>query len=231
MATIPLSAMLGKRIRVTQLDECGAVVDGARFITTRGYITVSLTSEVEDGAEILVRRADGSLCVNERQNPSFKYFNLEIEFCEVNPSLLAIMSNAVEYENYDGDIAGFTIAEGEITQRFAFEHWSGTTGGACGAEGELSGYMVLPHVAGGVLGDIEFNGEDSVTFTVTGATTRGGNSWGVGPYDVLYDTTDPENPVAAPLPEALDPYDHFLMMLTTLAPPEADDEPQTLSLP
>lgn len=227
MATKQFTPMLGKRIRVTELDECGAFGESSRFIATSGFITLSLTAEVEDGTEIIVRKADGSLCINEKQNDSFKYLGLEIQFCGVNPSLLAMVSNAEEYMDYDGDVAGFTLSEGEITTRFALEMWSGLSGQACSDGAESSGYMLLPHVAGGVVGDIEITGEDAVNFSVTSAITKGGNSWGVGPYDVMVDET--EEP--APLPTALDPYDHFLMVMTTLAPPADNGEPQALTLP
>lgn len=87
-------------------------------------------------------------------------------------------------------------------------------------EDEASGYLLLPYVRAGVLGDIEMGGEDAVTFSMTGSTTRGGNGWGVGPYDVVYDETT----APAPLPTALDPLDHLLMMDTGLAVPEITDE-------
>lgn len=78
--------------------------------------------------------------------------------------------------------------------------------------------MLLPFVVGGVLGDIEITGEDAVTFSMTGAYTKGGNGWGVGPYDVLMDNTTPPG-VEAPLPTALDPFDHMLLVSTSVAPP------------
>jgi len=61
--------------------------------------------------------------------------------------------------------------------------------------------------------------------------TKGGNTWGVGPYNVLMDATVPPG-AAAPLPTALDPYDHLLLIDTAVAPPpEACDPAPVTGLP
>lgn len=213
--------VLGKRIRVTALDNCGtppaaAAVDSV--VSTDGFISVTLTSETEDGTEIITKKASGALCVNEKQADSFKRFTVEIEFCGVDPALLALVTNAEPYLDYNDEVAGFTVGEGEINKKFALELWTGLSGQACaeGAE-DASGYILLPYLNAGVLGDITIDGENAVTFSVTGAYTKGGNNWGVGPYEVVMDDTD----AAAPLPLALDPYDHLLMIDTALAPPPA----------
>lgn len=214
MATRQFTPILGKRIRATVLDNCGNVPEAAdpdALVVTDGFISVNLTAEVEEGAEIITRKANGSLCVNERNDDSFKRFTVEIEFCGVNPDLLSVVTNAEGYE-IDGDTAGITVAEGTMDKRFALELWTGISGAACQPGEEASGYMLLPFVQAGVLGDVTVDGENAVTFSMTGAFTRGGNAWGVGPYDVV------DSP-AGPLPTALDPLDHFLLVETTVAPP------------
>lgn len=229
MATHCFIPLLGKRIRVTQLNNCGAIIAAAEQIATDGFVTVTLSSEVEEGTEIITRKASGALCVNEKMADSFKRFTVSIDFCGVNPSLLALVSNANEY--YDavpatGDVIGFTVPEGEIAKWFSLELWTGLSGQACapGAE-EASGYMLLPFVTAGVLGDIEVGGEDAITFSLTGAATKGGNAWGVGPYDVVMDTT---GLIPSPLPIAIDPYDHLLLIDTALAPPPDACDPSAI---
>lgn len=218
MTTHCFTPVLGKRLRATELDTCGAVTPGtSEQVTTDGFITVTLSSEVEEGTEIIQRNAAGQLCVNEKMADSFKRFTVEIEFCGVNPSLLAIVSNAEPYVDYAGDVAGFTVPEGEINKKFALELWTGLSGQAClpGGGDEASGYMLLPFIQAGVLGNIEMDGENAVTFSLTGAYTMGGNSWGFGPYEVLRDT----NATKALLPSPIDSYDHLLLIDTALAPP------------
>lgn len=228
MATHAFIPVLGKRIRVTRLDNCGNPPEGAEeesLLATDGFINVALSAEVEDGTEILVRNAAGNICVNERLSNSFKRFNVSIEFCGVNPSLLAMVTNAETYLDYAQDVAGFTIPEGAIEKDFALELWTGLSGEACapGTE-EASGYLLLPFVRGGTLGDLTIDGENAVTFTLEGAYTKGGNAWGVGPYDVLMN----EDNAGAPLPTPLDPLDHLLLVDTALAPPPSAVDPQPM---
>lgn len=228
MATHCFTPVLGKRIRVTKLDTCGnfpAPAAEDAFIVTDGFITVTLTAETEDGTEIIQRNAAGAICVNERLASSFKRFTVELEFCGVNPSLLAMVTNAETYEDYSGDASGFTVAEGELSKAFALELWTGLSGQACAPGADVaSGYVILPFVQAGVLGDITVDGENAVTFSLTGAYTKGGNQWDVGPYDVVYD----DGGVAAQLPTALDPFDHLLLLDTGLNFPPAACDPQPM---
>lgn len=227
MATRSFTPLLGKRIRVTGLDKCGAVPAAATadaWLATDGFISVSLSSEVEDGTEIITKKADGSLCVNEKFASSFKRFTVEITFCGVNPSLLSYVSNAEPYENGDGDVIGFTVPEGKMEKKFALELWTGMAGAACGSEGEASGYLLLPYIQSGTLGNVEVTSEDAVTFSLTGAFTMGKNTWGVGPYNVVNDAGTP-----AKLPTALDALDHLLLIDTDLEPPPSATDPQPMA--
>ena len=230
MATKVYTPLLGKRLRVTKLDECGnvpAATTTNSYIATSGFIVATLSSEVEDGTEILTRKADGSLCVNEKMADSFKRFTVELEFCGVNPSLLAFTSNAEEYLDYGDDVAGITVPEGTIDANFALELWTGLTGQPCVPGQETaSGYVLLPFVRGGVLGDLTVDGENAISFTVTGAYTRGGNAWGVGPYKVVLN--DAGTPVPDVLPTAIDPLDHLLLIDTAVAPPPSNASPQPM---
>lgn len=227
MATKSFVPLLGKRLRLTKLDACGTLPASATpnaIMVSNGFITLSLSAETEDGSEIVTKKADGTMCVNEKSSDSFKRFTMEIEFCGVNPAMLAMVSNAKPYEDYAGDIAGLTIGEGPIEAYFGLELWTGMAGGACipGAE-TAGGYVLLPFMGGGMLGDIEINGEDPVNFSVAGAYSKGGNQWGVGPYEVLGD-----GGVASPLPTPLDPFDHLLLVDTSIAPPPEASDPQPM---
>jgi hypothetical protein len=237
VATKVFIPVLGKRIRVTRLDNCGAVPAAAEedaWLATDGFISLSLTSEIEDGTEIITKKADGSLCVNEKANNSFKRFTLEMEFCGVDPSLLSFVTNAEPYTSGSGansDVIGFTVAEGAIAKKFALELWTGLSGQACEAgDEEAGGYLLLPYVQAGVLGDITVDGENAVTFSLTGAMTKGGNAWGTGPYKVhMVASQTPGTPgTPSVLPTALDTADHLLMLLTGVAPPPNSAGPQAM---
>lgn len=212
MSTHAFVPILGKRLRVTTVDSAGNLHSGSRKIVTEGFVTASLTADVEDGTEILQRNASGNICVNERMPNSFKRFEVEMELCGVQPELVTMMTHADPYEDYAGDVAGFTVSEGEIDEYFALEIWTGLSGAS---DSEAGGYFLLPFIVGGSFGDLEIDGENAVNLTITGAGTKGGNGWGTGPYDVLRN----EEGEAGPLPTALDPYDHLLLIDTALAPP------------
>jgi len=198
MTTRCFTPLLGKRIRVVALDSCGNVPGAATpdsMVVTDGFISISLSSEVEDGAEIVTRKASGALCVNERQANSFKRFTVEMEFCGVDPGLLSLTTNAEVYENYASEAAGIVVPEGAIDKKFALELWTGIAGGECEPGDEASGYVLLPFVNAGVLGDLTVDGENAVSFSMTGAYTKGGNSWGVGPFEVLNNAAGATNEV------------------------------------
>lgn len=218
MTTYCFTPVLGKRLRVTALDACGnAPASGTAdsIAVTNGFISVNLSSEVEDGTEIITKRADGVLCVNEMTSPSFKRLKADIEFCGVDPGLLSLLTNANVYNDYAADTIGFTIPEGTIETVFGLELWTGLSGAACATGADVAaGYLLLPFVNAGVLGNVQVDGANAVTFSMTGAFTKSGNAWGVGPYNVMYDGAS-----AAPLPTAVDPNDHLLMIQTGLALP------------
>jgi len=99
------------------------------------------------------------------------------------------------------------------------EMWSNVPAAACEpGQGQQYGYFLIPFLKGGVLGDFTV-GNDAVNFTLSGANSKDGNGWGVGPYDVVLDDTGLESE----LHEALLPNDHLLMQLTQVAPPDTDD--------
>ncbi len=219
MAATCFQPILGKRIRVVALGECGNLPTPAaadKMVVTNGFVSVALSAQTEDGAEIIKKRADGSLHVNQKLVSSFKRFDVTIEFAGVDAGLLSLTTNAETYDDYGGFANGVTVAEGEMRKKFSLELWTGLSGEACdpGVE-EASGYLLLPFLQAGIVGDLTFNSESEVSFSMTGSFTIGGNVWGVGPFNVLDNATS----AAAPLPLALDALDHLLLVKTNIAPP------------
>jgi len=197
-------------------SSCRAVTGGdCAEIVTDGFISLTLSSETEDGAEIITKKANGAICVNHKSPDAFKRFTLEMEFCGVDPDLLSFMTNMTPYADWAGDIVGATVYEGVVDEKFGLEIWTGLAGDAApsGSE-EASGYVVLPCLNAGVLGDITVDGENAVSFTLTGAYTVSGNAWGVGLHKAVM-----KNGAPAVLPEALLPTEPLLIMETGVAPP------------
>lgn len=222
MATVNTTVLRGRRLRATVLDDCGNFPDPTTpdsVVVTKGFISVSMTTEVEEGTETLQKLADGSLCVNEKDPDQLKRITVEAEFCGVHPAILSVLTNAAQYQDANMDIIGTVESSTPITNTFALELWLGVTGSACSDDGDVSlGYVLLPFVNAGTIGDITVNGEDAITFTATGMFTKDGANWGEGPYDVFTVDGDP-----AKLPSPLQSNDHRLIVRVNAAAPDETD--------
>lgn len=219
MSSQCFSLVRGRALRATKLDGCGRVQPGARSqVTTEGFISVGLTANTEEGETISVTNAAGKVCILDEPSPSFTGYSIEVAFCGVDPELLSLMTGQKVVLNADGtDAIGFRMNSGISLagSGFALELWSNVPVAACDASGGSSyGYFVVPFIQGGVLGDFTVE-NGAINFTLTGATSKDGNEWGVGPYDVVRDAAG----TAGPLLETLDTKDHLHMQLTTVAPP------------
>lgn len=222
MVTRCATLVRGRMMRVTRLDNCGRVVYGDdSVVTSKGFVSVSYTANVDDGEEINVPNAAGERCVYEPAVPSLLGYTVEVAFCNVDPDLFAMMTGQRVLTDAFGDVVGFTMdtAVSASDTAFALEVWAGSpsTGGCAeGAQGSF-GYVLLPFLQGGIVGDFTIENAE-VTFTVSNAATKDGNAWGVGPYNVVLGA-DSE---PAPLADPLTPTEAFAFLLTGVAPPEAE---------
>lgn len=220
----PFNIVRGRVMRVTLLDDCCSVYEDSppacEVVVSDGIISAAMTAEIEAGESIRDRNWAGALCAVDRTPDSFLFWNLEITFCNVNPALISLMTGSPL--ELDGSTAvGFRTVEGQSTQNVAIEFWTGTTPVACApGEDPTLGYHLFPCVSGGRVGDYTVeNGR--ADFIVSGAFTKSGSGWGVGPYDVI------DNP-AAPLDVAIQDDEHSLLRTTTVAAPTADPDCMTL---
>jgi hypothetical protein len=186
-----LSLVKGRRLRVTKLDGCGRPIYGDDSqVVSKGFISVAFTANTTDSDEINVTNAAGEVCVYEAAVTSLVGYGIEIQFCNVDPELFSLVTGQPVVTAADGStVIGFDV-DTKITldnSNFALELWAGSPAGdACstaGAQGSY-GYLLLPYLTGGILGDFTVE-NGSITFTLTGANTKEGNSWGVGPYPVM----------------------------------------------
>jgi len=211
----------GRVMRVTKVDGCCAPVFGDdNQVVTEGFVSVALTANVNEPEEISVVNAAGKTCVRDPGCPEFQGYNAEITFCEVSPCLFSLVTGQPSVMDGDGEVIGFRMNTSVSTcdSGFALEVWMGVPGVACSGDAGAFGYLLLPCLQGGVVGDFTIENA-AVTFTVTGAVTKDGNGWGVGPYNVVEDAAG----VDGPLPDPLDPDDHLYVIFTTLAPPAPTD--------
>jgi len=163
----------GRVLRVTKLDACGAKVLGPdSTVTSKGFITVGLSPQFDEGTTISVTNAAGEQCILDEPSPLFTGYDTEVNFCGVNPDLIHLMTGqAVVYDRQSTPQGvGFRTNSKVDTNSFGFalEVWSSVPAGACVACKTSYGYFLVPFLSGGSIGDISI-GNDAVTFTLTGA--------------------------------------------------------------
>lgn len=221
MATYCYALVRGRRMRVTALDECGAppeIGTPNSMAVTKGFVSVTVEVDVEDGDEFVVKNADGDLCINSRSRDQIKRLNLTMEFCQVDPGLFSLVTGMeleLDPTTPTPDVAGFRLKEGALETNFALEVWGGIPNAPCVVGQALpSVYNLFPYVTNGILQGYTIE-NDAATFEIT-AWTNGGSGWGVGPYNVIRNALgDP-----APLAVAIDDITHLVQRRTTVAPPE-----------
>lgn len=220
-----LSFVKGRRIRVTKLDACGRPVYGDDSqVVSRGFISVAFTANTTDSDEINLTNAAGETCVYEASVTSLTGYGIEIQFCNVDPELFALVTGQPVVLGADNNtVIGFDVDVniGLENSNFALELWAGSpTGDACSTEGAQGsfGYLLLPFLTGGILGDFTVE-NDAVTFTLQGANTKTGNSWGVGPYsDIMLGNQTP-TPLAGPMTSPVSSSTALRTIVTDLLPP------------
>ena len=203
-----------KVVRVTELDECGDVPEDAEYVVSAGAITLKLAAVVESGDEFIQKNGNGDLCVNERSPDALKRVDVEIEWCNVDPDLVTLITGFPQVVDGEGLVVGFRAQTGTFDTNFAVEGWTGLSGDQCGASGRCYGYMLIPYLTGATFGDITLE-NGAATFTTKGYTESNAG-WGVGPYDVVGTDASPGPLVDAIL--ANQPY-HFER--TCVTPPTA----------
>lgn len=225
------SLIRGRALRVTRLDGCGNPVPGPdSVVASKGFISVGLTANTETGEAINVPNANGDICISDTPAPKFTGYGLEIALCGVNPNLVNLLTNQPLVFDASAEPlpVGFRMNSGIDldSSGFALELWSGVPAAACApGVGQTYGYLLIPFIKGGVLGDLTVE-NGPVNFTVTGAQSKDGSGWGVGPYDVVLDGTDQESPLL----EAIDLRDHLHVQVTNVAPPNTDSDVEALGV-
>ncbi|MFC1410404.1 hypothetical protein ACEZCY_14175 [Streptacidiphilus sp. N1-12] len=207
-------------MRVTRLDACGVPVIGAcSTIVSAGFVSIAYSPEIEKADEILVKAASGAICVNDPGINQTKWFNAEATFCGVDPDMVNMMTGNALVLDALGSAAGYRVASGSPLANFGLEVWADISGQTCGpGVAREYGYFLLPYVTQGYVNDFKIE-NDAASFVITGARTKDGSGWGVGPYDVDDTSIISGTVTPGPLLTAIGPRDHLDLHKTTIAPP------------
>jgi hypothetical protein len=216
----------GTHLRLVKVDTCGNPVTGTNslVVVTKGFVQVVQEPQYEDGEEFFERTADGSVCVNQKDDPTLKRMQLTVDWCEVNVSAMAYVLSARELTLGTSPTTGygFVISEGQPTNRFSMEVWQRVAGsGACDPSGlQRYVYNAWPNIGSVQLGTYTIeNGRSTLQFI--GQTAGAGTQWGDGPG-----TGTSWLPVGAPV---MGSADHWAWNITTNAPPTPACNPTTLT--
>lgn len=231
MATTCPSFLRGTAMRVTRLDACGRPVYGpGNQVVSDGFVTVTLSAEVQEGEAITVTKANGQTCINEASDDQLQWYTTAIEFCSVDPDMVQIMNPSWDKVlDADGNVIGYN-ANGSLSgDGFALEVWMDTAGASDACSGETAqgswGYILLPWVKGGAPGDIEI-GNDAIDFTLNGKTKTGAR-WRRGPYPVQIAANGAPGPLLTPIGDDT----HYRLFVTTIRPPEPECGAQPVDRP
>jgi len=226
--------MLGRALRVTKTDKCGKPLDGAaNRLVTEGFIRVNLTPNMKAAEDIQQENAAGKNCVKGRTPPERNWWDVEIQFCNVDPDLYALLCSWARVLDYAGNPIGFIDSKSvDVSTGVGIEVWTGTgDDDGCAPpvddsafslpdSGELFGYLLLvgkEFVSGAVTVE-----KGVATFTLTGLTVAP-KGWGRGPYNVAKINSDGD--AGRLLTEAYneDKDNHLVVMSTPIPPPAPTD--------
>ncbi|MFH8805234.1 hypothetical protein ACH4F6_37790 [Streptomyces sp. NPDC017936] len=222
------TAIKGTHYRIVKLDACGNPVTGtgSLVVVSKGFVQVTMEPQYEDGEEFFERTADGTPCVNQKDDPVLKRMQLQIQLCEINTSGLSYLASARELTVNGAGVTGtgFAIAEGSPTNRYSLEVWQRVAGsGACDPSGlQRYIYNAWPNVGASKVGTYTIeNGRSTlqVTSETQAASMTPTTGWGDGPGSVSW----------LPSGESVHTGEHWLWNITTTAPPTPQVNPLTLS--
>jgi hypothetical protein len=205
----------GTVFRIVRLDACGNPVTGtgSLSIVSKGFVSVQMEPQYEDGEEFFERTADGTPCVNQMDDPILKRMQLTIEFCEINTTGVAYLASARELTVNGAGVTGtgFAFAEGSPTNRYSLEVWQRVAGsGACDPSGaQRYIYNAWPNVGASQVGSYNIENGRSTLSIVSNTAAPSVAGWGSGPGGTSW----------LPAGETVQDGEHWLWNITTTAPP------------
>lgn len=213
----------GRTIRLLKLVEdcCGLPAEDTvdSIAVFDSFTTVSIEANIEDGDTAFERKANGDICINERDDDVLQDLTVTLTLCNVLPSAISMLTGWPTVTDADDNTVGFDIMEGSNPEQTAVEIWSGVAGLDCG-EGARYGYNVLPCTSGWNLSDsIEWAGIDTISSITLVGRTKGNHPWGTGPFAVQLDDGGDPGPLVDPIQNG----GHARIMVTDVPPPAITD--------
>lgn len=233
------SVVRAPAMRVTRLGPCGEILESScGMATSESFVDITLTKVYQERQDALQLNANGDICVDKPKAPILRWYEVAIQFCNVDPELFNIVSAEPLVLNdalIPVAVGWDTIPDSAASSNFALEFWVGTDDDDCVDDDLTYGYGLLPRVVQGTIGTITI-GNQVINFTVN-AITRGANQWGVGPYNVIINETGANAGFPGPLlTPGIPAAAHKRFIWTQLPPPDGvcgcqDGTPALVVLP
>lgn len=202
-------------IRFIKLNSCGVPVTGASSAVAvfNGFISVSATPDYEEGEEFIQKRADGTLCVNEKDPSELKRVGLEVEVCTLDPDVQVMVSGErLLTTGAPATGTGVAYGEGPLTARFSMELWQPIAGANACSPGGVQQYVywLYGNVGNTMIGDYTFENAP-FSFSFSSETKAWSTLWAslIGSLATGLGTN------------TLQAAEHFLWNITTTPPPTA----------
>jgi hypothetical protein len=216
--TTVLKPIRGTRMRLTRLDACGVpVIGSASTKVTKGFISIGLSPQYEDGETIVQPNAQGDLEINEPADSYLARLDVEAALIGADPDIVELLSGNPVVLDAGGNAVGFRMQGGApILGGWAIEVWTNLAGLQCTGS-PAYGYALLPFLRGGKIDDVSI--ENAAVNLTLSSSTRENPGWGLGPYNVVHTVAGPPPTTPGKLLSAIGARDHLHMQMTTVAPP------------
>lgn len=213
MSAVIVSAIKGTVMRTIKLDVCGNPVSGGSgvLIVEPGYISIKPDPQYEDGTEFTQKRADGTLCINQKDQGQLKRVALDVQLCVLNPDLIVQLTGGRELFTAAVTGSGVMFNDSLLATHTSLETWQQVAGrNACVNGVQQYVYWAFPHTVNWQVQGFTVD-NNAFTYDLKGETV-GAGTWGLLP------TTLPPNTYLGGAGLVL-PGDHYGYNVTTTAPP------------
>jgi hypothetical protein len=199
--------------RLIKLDICGNPVTGASsaVVVTDGFVSIAPSPQYLDGEEHQQRKANGALCVYQKDPSELTRVDITTQFCVMDPDALVVITGERLLTTGAATGSGVVYGEGQLIARHSLEVWQPLTGSsACSASGlQQFMYWAFPNSGNAKIQDFTF---ENAPFQFTTQT----ETQGVGP--LWYSRVGATAWLGS---NTLQTGEHFLHNITTTPPPTA----------
>lgn len=201
-----IQALAARVTRVSPLGVPQTLATDYAVINCNKYVSCQIEADTkgDEGSEWRQVLPNGRHYPHPMDRPVQRH-TATIEFLEVEPAVLEIISGVTVRSSYSATPTGFGVPERLPARDFALELWTRDP-----VVQTRWVYWLVPGLANGTAFGIDTSNDD-VTFTVE-ASANANPNWGVGPYNVLSNGGTPA-PLATPADAVM------VSEVTTIAPP------------